>query len=373
MPVSISSSIPLGEYFSVNSLLSCTPYDKSKDFVFRIGKARESFEVNSFNVFPWINDSSIPWVITGNDAYDGLYSALSGHITNDESTSLIIKLNLTVPDSLRFYCKVSSEQYYDFLTFMVNDNTIFRMSGESGWQSKTVALPQGLNKIEWTYSKDESVSKGSDCAWLDLIDFPDPSNVVFIQKDLSVDQIRSPLQTTHFLTDSVSVRVTNQGKDPWNGFDLAYSINNVPAGYQHFDDILSNYLDSATVWFTQKPDLSKYDYYDLKVYSINNNDNYLLNDTADTRIENIKIVEPFKAFPNPFIDKFRITINSKTSDDATVTMTNSVGIVIKSFKTAIIEGENNIDIDYPDLAPGFYYLTVRGMTISSTCPMIKVR
>jgi Peptidase family C25/Propeptide_C25/Secretion system C-terminal sorting domain/Peptidase family C25, C terminal ig-like domain len=372
MPVSFSESIPLGEYFSVNSLMNCTPYDKSKDFEFRIGKARENFEVQSFDVFPWINISSNPWVITDKDAYDGLYSAMSGQITNNQSTSLIIKAYLSVPDSLRFYCKVSSEQYYDFLSFVINDNTVFRMSGESGWQRKTVALPQGLDKIEWIYSKDESVSAGYDCAWLDLIDFPDPSEVVFIQRDLSVDRVISPLQSSDFLNDSVSVSVTNQGKDPMNGFNLAYSINNVPVGYEHFTNILNSYLDSTTVWFTQKPDLSKYDYYDLKVYSINNNEDYHLNDTAETKIENIKIVEPFKAFPNPFNDQFRITINAKVPDDVTVTLTNSSGIIIKSYKTSITEGENNIDIDCPDLASGYYFLTVKGRTMKSTSPMIKV-
>jgi hypothetical protein len=247
------------------------------------------------------------------------------------------------------------------------------MSGESGWERKAILLPQGLNKIEWTYSKDEAVSAGLDCAFLDLIDFPNPSEVVYIQKDLSVDRIKSPLQTGNFNKDSVTVKVINQGKDPINGFDLAFSVNGELSGYQHFDTNLNNYLDSATVWFRQKPDLSKYDIYHVKVFTFNTHDDYALNDTASTTIENIKIVEPFKAYPNPFKDNFRIIINAKASDEITVSLINSMGVTVKVITCPIIEGENDIDFDSSAIAPGFYYLTVRGKRMTRTNAMIKLK
>lgn len=373
MPVSLSDNVPLGEYFTINSRLDCTPYTRSKDFIFRIGKTRENFEVMSFSIFPWINTSPIPWTITDKDAFDGLRSAQSGKITNYGSTNLFLKAFLSKSDSLRFYCKVSSELNYDFLTFKVNGNTVFRMSGESGWQRKSVALPQGMDKIEWIYTKDESVTSGLDCAWLDLIDFPVPSNMIFIQKDISVDRIKSPVQTGDFLHDSISVMVSNQGRDPINGFNLAYSVNNVPLGYEHFNDGLNNYLDSTTVYFKEKPDLLKYDIYDIKVFLINNSDDYYLNDTAETKISNIKIIEPFKVYPNPFTDNFIVLINSKETDEVTVTLTNSTGVVINSFKQPIIEGENKIQMDCPGLSPGFYYLTIKGAKLRNVNPLIKVK
>ena len=42
-----------------------------------------------------------------------------------------------------------------------------RKSGEIPWTKKAVAVPAGLNKMEWIYKKDNSVSQGSDCAWID--------------------------------------------------------------------------------------------------------------------------------------------------------------------------------------------------------------
>ncbi len=373
MPVVFSPTMSSGEYFSIISQMSCAPYNTSRNFNFRIGKSRENFEAKSFYNLPWVNISGKPWTISGQDVFDGRYSARSGQITNNESTSLLIMTNLTVADSLRFYCKVSSELNYDFLTFRINGSTVFRISGESGWQRKSVLLPAGLDRIEWIYSKDEAVSAGLDCAFLDLIDFPDPNNILFIQRDLSVDRIMSPLQNSDFLFDSVSVKVSNQGRDPINGFNLAYSVNGVSAGYQHFNDVLNSFQDSATVWFIQKPDLSKYDIYSIKVYSANNNEDYHLNDTASISIRNVEITDPFKAFPNPFIDKLSITINTASDQNATITLTNSSGVVLRIYKRALSVGKNDIEIDSPDLASGFYYLTVTARTFRYSIPLIKVK
>ena len=373
LPVTFSESVKLGKYFTIRSAIKSDPYSQESNFEFRVGKARENFEVKSFNIFPWMNSTSKPWTITGNDAWDGLYSARSGQITHNQSSSLKMKVYFNSPDSIRFHCKVSSEQYYDFLTFKINNEVIFRLSGESGWVKESIMIPQGLSVLEWIYNKDEAVTSGSDCAYLDLIDFPDPSNIVFIQKDISVDRVIKPVQNGTFLTDSVTVVVTNRGKDPVNGFNLAYSVNGDAEGYQHFNISLNNYLDSARVSFTGKPDLSRYDIYDISVYSMNNDDDYLLNDTARTKVENVKILDPFRAFPNPFTDVFKVIINSKNSDEVIISLTNSLGVVVKSLKKTVIEGENSIEIDCSGLAPGFYYLTVKGQIIGNRTPVIKLK
>jgi hypothetical protein len=338
-----------------------------------IGKSRENFEAKSFDNLPWINKSTKPWIISSQDVYDGIYSARSGQITHNETSSLMMLSNLVADDSLRFYYKVSSEENYDFLTLRINGIIKLRVSGESGWKRTAVALPKGQNKIEWTYNKDEAVTSGSDCAYLDLIDFPDLDNIGFIQRDISVDKIKSPLQNSDFLNDSISVRVSNMGRDPINGFNLAYSINNVSTGYQHFNEVLNNYQDSVTVWFTQKPDLSKYDIYNIKVYSVNNNEDYHMNDTADLKIENVQITDPFKAFPNPFTDKFQITINTRTDQDVTITLTHSSGVVIRNVRKSLVTGKNDIEIECHDIASGYYFLTVSGKTFRSTTPLIKVK
>ncbi|HVN57996.1 MAG TPA: C25 family cysteine peptidase [Bacteroidales bacterium] len=370
MPVTLSVSAKPGDYFTVSSYLSCSPYDVSRSFDFRIGKARESFELRSYDIYPWINVSAKPWTITGQDAYDGLYSARSGKISNNESTRLIIKLSLTAEDTLRFYCRVSSEEYYDFLTFRLNGTTVFRMSGESGWVKKTVVLPAGLNTLEWEYSKDEAVSDGLDCAFLDLVDFPDPAEVVFIDKDLSVDRIIQPVAGSDITGDSVVVKVSNQGKDPVNGFNLQYSVNNIVMNPEHFDNVLSEYLDSATISFSQKQELSKFNNYSIKVFSVNNPDDFHGNDTAAVFI---KIVVPFRAYPNPFRDNLTLVITADEPETVTVSMISSSGIKVRGFSYPVVMGENNIGIDCTGLPAGYYFLSVRGKNINRTNSLVKVK
>jgi hypothetical protein len=87
----------------------------------------------------------------------------------------------------------------------------------------------------------------------------------------------------------------------------------------------------------------------------------------------VEITDPFKAYPNPFTDKFLIIINTASDQNVTITLTNSSGVLLRSYKRALSIGKNDIEIDCPDLAPGYYYLTVRGRTFRNTSPLIKVK
>ncbi len=58
--------------------------------------------------------------------------------------------------------------------------------------------------------------------------------------------------------------------------------------------------DSVTVTFNTNADLSRYGVYELVIYSYNNSDDYLHNDTLRINIENTNISEPLSVFPNPF-------------------------------------------------------------------------
>ena len=77
--------------------------------------------------------------------------------------------------------------------------------------------------MEWIYKKDNSVSVGADCAWIDLIDFSGSAQVNYIQRDIEVARIVSPVQKEVYGQELVSVQVLNIGSDTLNGFNLAYS------------------------------------------------------------------------------------------------------------------------------------------------------
>jgi hypothetical protein len=372
--VKLSETVPSGSLISILSTLDCNPYVVNKDFSFRVGKVRESFEASSFNVFPWINLSTIPWVITPTSSYDGIIAAKSGTIDHNGSTSLILRTVYARDDSVKFYYKVSSEPNYDFLSFKLNDVEILRKSGEIPWTSSTVAVSAGINKMEWNYKKDNSVSQGSDCAWIDKIDFAQSGTVSYVQRDLQVARIVVPVSKGEYTLEGLSVKVLNLGKDTINGFNLAYEINDhFPPVKQFFDTRVIPYGDSVMVTFNIKADLSKYGIYKIVTYGYENNDDYLFNDTLSANIENTRISETVGVYPNPFIDRFTVTVNSLTEDKLQISITNAAGIRLYDLEKSIISGNNSFTISDLRLIPSLYYLKIRGTTINKIIPVLRLK
>jgi len=370
--VKLSETSSSGSYFTVSTTLDCSPYIVNKDFSFRVGKIRESFESLSFNVFPWINISAIPWTITSLSSYDGSISAKSGAIPHSGSTSLILRTTYATADSVKFLYKVSSEQNYDFLAFKLNGVDIFKKSGEIPWTKMAVAVSAGLNKMEWIYKKDNSVSQGSDCAWIDLIDFAQSSPVNYIQSDLQLARIVTPIKKDKYGQETITVRVLNLGKDIFNGFNLAYAINNhFPPEVQYFDNQVIPYGDSVTVSFETKADLSKYGIYNIVAYGVDNKDDYIFNDSLTVNIENIRITETLGVFPNPFSDNLTVYINSPVDDKLHISITNVSGVKFYEVEKDIIIGKNSITISDFRLIPSIYYLNIQGTTINKTIPVLK--
>jgi hypothetical protein len=371
--VKLSETVPSGSQISVSAILDCNPYIVNHDFSFRVGKVRESFEASSFTVFPWINISSVPWIITSSTSYDGNLSAISGAITHSGSSSLVLRTIYANDDSVRFFYKVSSEPNYDYFSFKLNDTEVFKKSGETPWTNRSVAVHAGLNKMEWSYKKDNSVSQGSDCAWIDLIDFAQSSAVNYIEKDLQVARIVKPESNDQYGQETITVKVLNLGKDIINGFYLAYEINNhLPPVKQFFENLVVPYGDSIEVSFNTKADFSKYGIYKIVTYGLDNNDDFLLNDTLTANIENTRINETLSVFPNPFSDKFTITVNTQLQDKVKISICNVSGVKIYEIEKEIISGNNSFTISNFHLVPALYYLNIHGKTINRTIPVLKM-
>ena len=371
--VKLSETVSSGSFISFSSTLECNPFLINKDFSFRVGRIRESFEASSFNVFPWINISSIPWTVTGTSSYDGIISARSGTIPHNGTTSLIIRTIYATADSVKFFYKVSSEANYDYFSFRLNGTEVFKKSGEIPWTKKTIPVPAGHNKMEWVYYKDGSKIEGSDCAWVDLIDFAGSGSVSYIQKDIQIARIVTPVQKDEYGQETVTVKVLNLGKEVINGFYLAYEVNNqlLPVR-QFFDNKVIPYGDSVTVSFKTKADLSKYGIYNIITYGYDNNDDYVFNDTLRVNLENTEINESLSVFPNPFADQFTIFINSRFADKLQISITNLTGAKIYNIEKNIITGKNVIIISDVRLSPALYYLNIRGAAINKTVPVLKI-
>lgn len=121
------------------------------------------------NAIDWDTSSDAPWTFDSSVTSDGGEGSMrSGAIgANGIST---LTATVSGEGTLAFDWKVSSEAGMDFLSVAVDGETVARISGEQNWAE--VAIPftnDATHTVTWTYSKDGSVDRGSDCGWVDYV------------------------------------------------------------------------------------------------------------------------------------------------------------------------------------------------------------
>lgn len=374
VPITLSPSVTRGSTFDINTVLDCTPYIRNKSFTMPVGKTLESFEYETFRIFPWDNSSVWPWLITDQQAYDGHFSARSAVISNNTQSILKLMVNTPVKDTVRFLCKVSSETNWDYLIFRLNGKELFRISGEIDWTAKKIEISEGLNHLEWVYSKDMSVSSGSDCAWLDFLSFPVTAYSKF---DLKTGKIVTPQPNKNYSHESITAEVINFGTDTVTGFNLAYRVNEVTPVTEYFPKLIHP-GDTVTVAFFSPADLTGNGTYNIMVYGFNNNDSYLANDTAKLAIVNTAVTpvenpeNKVQIIPNPFSLSFRIKLDADFADEIMLGIYNSNGKLVFEKSENILPGENILTVSPDNLPPGFYTLKLRGKTLLKAARIIKI-
>ena len=166
-------------------------YIVDDEYYLSVGLAMDGFETGDFTAYPWQSVSPIyAWEVVTEDPYEGIYCARSSAIDNSETTSLYITINTAVTSEMSFYYKVSSEANYDKLHFKIDGEEKDQWSGDISWSQATYTLTPGSHELRWEYSKDVSLSSGSDCAWLDNVVFA-PATIItkvetVVEKNLAV-------------------------------------------------------------------------------------------------------------------------------------------------------------------------------------------
>lgn len=110
-----------------------------------------------------------PWEQHQNSSVIGNESLKSGLITHNQIS--IIQTEINGPGTLCFWWRVSSEQFFDFLSCSVNGVLHGQISGETSWQRVCIDLGSGANTVRWGYSKDFSEQNGQDAGFLDGFEF----------------------------------------------------------------------------------------------------------------------------------------------------------------------------------------------------------
>jgi len=181
----------------------------------------EGFESGDFSGQAWSISGNQPWQIQSSEVYSGSFAAKSGDITHNQSSTATLTLNLAEAGEISFAGKVSSEDGWDFLQFYIDGILQDEWSGELDWGIVSYPVSAGLRTLSWSYSKDGSVSSGSDAAWLDHIRFPALAPPPQIQ--VSPSQIQSSLIYSEEVETSFTISNTGLGS-------LEYSIQALDFG-----------------------------------------------------------------------------------------------------------------------------------------------
>ena len=131
----------------------------------------DGFEIGHISQPPWLLSGDENWSTSMSEAHSGIYSAQAGSISDDDTSTLSLTLDC-VDGDISFYCKVSSESSFDYLKFYIDGVEKGKWSGDQDWIEVSFPVEVGTRTFEWTYSKDSSVSRGEDTAWIDDIEFP---------------------------------------------------------------------------------------------------------------------------------------------------------------------------------------------------------
>ena len=169
--ITVSEETPMGFSCPLNFSVVSGNYNDTKDFTVKVGLVIEDFETGEFGE-GWTNDTQKPWRIVNEDPQEGEYCVRSGSISNNGNTQLTLTHEAGSDDEISFYYKVSSEANYDKMHFYIDGVEKGTWSGTVGWTQATYPISAGTHTYKWSYTKDTSVSSGSDCCWIDYVSLP---------------------------------------------------------------------------------------------------------------------------------------------------------------------------------------------------------
>lgn len=112
------------------------------------------------------------WHVDATGGHDGTPCLTSNSITHNQTAAVEVTLT-TGAGNVSFWRSVSSESSFDFLRFYVDG-----VQQGSGWSGSvpgsivSFAVAAGSHVFRWVYSKDGSVSAGTDSASIDSVSFP---------------------------------------------------------------------------------------------------------------------------------------------------------------------------------------------------------
>jgi hypothetical protein len=172
--VMVDSITPEGITIDFQNELTMGNLFLAKTYSEKVSPVFEDFETGDFDKYNWQFAGNVPWQVSMQYPYEGLYSAMSGPIAANQTSELKITYEVMLEDSIIFVRKVSSEPG-DKLQFYTGNTKMGEWSGTGeGWRREAFAVAPGHKTFRWVYTKNGTTNGGSDKAWLDNIHLPSP-------------------------------------------------------------------------------------------------------------------------------------------------------------------------------------------------------
>jgi hypothetical protein len=116
------------------------------------------------------------WLGQTTTSYYGKDAAQSGDISHNQESWMQTTVNGA--GTVSFYWKISSEVGYDFLEFYIDGSLQEEVSGlMDDWKQEMYTIGTlDWHTLEWRYVKDKGTDSGSDCGWVDKLEWvPTPA------------------------------------------------------------------------------------------------------------------------------------------------------------------------------------------------------
>ena len=324
--LTVGNNVEIGATYEISYLLTCGHYSVWGNYIATVGNIVEGFETGDFSMYDW-QFSGANWTVVSGEAYSGTYSVRSGAIPDNQQSDLILTTEVLADGEVSFYKKVSSENSYDKLFFYIDNVEKGNWSGEVSWSQQSYPVTAGTHTFRWTYKKDVSMSSGSDCAWVDDIQFP-PTSVT-----LALD----PITDFEVFVDENNVELS------WTGCEgaTAYVIR------RNGEEI----ANQASTTYTEVVEDGVYTY---SVVATNGNGLYSTPEFLTVSVGTVGVeeqdVNEFGIYPNPVSST--LNINGGNAEYSYM-MFNGMGQMVASGKA---QGTEQINVN--DMTKGVYFLRI---------------
>ncbi len=404
--ISVSSAAQVGDVALVDYNVEAAPYIAYRVLSLKIGLVIEDFESGDFTGYDWEFSGNADWAIDEVDPYEGVYTAKSGIIGNNQTSNLLITVDVMADDQISFFRKVSSESSYDYLRFYIDNIQQAEWAGEEGWEEFSYPVTAGEHTFKWEYDKDGSVSSGSDCGWIDYIVFPafsgtasplsvvasaNPSDICIGSSSqlnafamggagsynyiwtpvegLSDPNISNPVATPdatttytvtvndgeNTITDDIIISVNLIPETPTISIDDNMLVSNATEGNQWYDS--NGPIDGATSQSFEPLVSDSYYVIITSEFGCESEQSNIIY-FVYTGIGEENNIEKISIYPNPNFGIFTVEFGKLSGENVSVKVLNSLSAVVFEKKDITAEDNLKLDMDLSHLHKGLYFLVI---------------